>query len=720
MKIINFITKKRNYILIFMLFLTCICAFLSIKVNINQDMSKYLPSDSLMKKGTLILEKEIPDAKNISTIWVMVDDLSDDNKLMFYNELKNIKNIYTINYEKDNKTYNKENHTLYVLTTKYNSNSSEIKDIKKELDNLSDEYNLIYELDSDSTKVPISIIIIAFVILLIILLIMCSSWIEPILFIITIGVAIIINLGTNYFLGEVSYTTYSIAGILQLVLTMDYSIMLLNRYREEKKNNKNNLISMQKAIKNSFRSIIGSSFTTIVGLLALLFMSFKIGIDIGIVLSKGVLISLICIFTVLPALILLFDKVINKTHKKYPNINMEKISLFSQKNKYMVSSVFIILFIILCFTNKTNIVSFDIPKDNTISKIFPRYNNILLLYDNNKEDNIDKIINYLANDNHINSINTYKTTIGKKYNIDELDYFLKTQNIDINKEILINIYKNIYQDNYNSDSKLTIEELISFIIQNQNNFTDILDNSIILNINNASNMINESKKMLVGENYSILNIESSYNEESTETFDFIYKLNKECTDKLDGKYYLIGNSVMNYEMNDNFDYEMNKLTIITMVLIFIVVLFTFKSAIIPFVLVLLIQCAVYVLMGIINIMDVKVYYLSLLIVQSILMGATIDYAILFTNYYRELRDENSIRISLKETYDKSIHTILTSSLIMVIITGILGFVFKDPAIGEICHIIAVGVSISVILILFVLPSILIVIDKMICKRKTTS
>ena len=177
---------------------------------------------------------------------------------------------------------------------------------------------------------------------------------------------------------------------------------------------------------------------------------------------------------------------------------------------------------------------------------------------------------------------------------------------------------------------------------------------------------------------------------------------------------------MNYEMSNNFNHEMNKLTIITIVLIFLVVLFTFKSLIIPFILVLLIQCAVYILMSIINILDMKVYYLSLLIVQSILMGATIDYAILFTNYYRELRKENNIRISLKETYNKSIHTILTSSLIMIIITGILGFAFKDPAIGEICHIIAIGVTIAVLLILFVLPSIIVLFDKKIVNNKSKS
>ena len=399
---------------------------------------------------------------------------------------------------------------------------------------------------------------------------------------------------------------------------------------------------------------------------------------------------------------------------------MEKIALFSQKYKYIISIIFIILFIGLYFIKGTNIVTFDTPKDNTISKIFKKDNNIVLLYENKNEDNIDEIINYLTTDDKVKTINTYKTTVGKKYNADELDYFLKAQNIDINKEIIVSIYKAIYQDKYNNDSKLTLEELINFIIQNQNNFKNMINDDMLLEINSANNMIQEAKKMLVGENYSIINISTSYKEESKDTFTFIDKLAKECKEKLNGKYYFIGNSIMNYEMSNNFNYEMNKLTIITIVLIFLVVLFTFKSLIIPFILVLLIQCAVYILMSIINILDMKVYYLSLLIVQSILMGATIDYAILFTNYYRELRKENSIRISLKETYNKSIHTILTSSLIMIIITGVLGFIFKDPAIGEICHIIAIGVTIAVLLILFVLPSIIVLFDKKIVNNKSKS
>ena len=717
-KIINFITEKRNYILIIMLIITSICAYTMNKVNINQDMTKYLPSNSSMKKGIDILEKELPDVKNMSTIWVMIEDLETSKKLELYNELKSIPNIYTISYDNESDTYNKDNHTLYILTSKFNSNSKEMTEIKKELDNLTQEYNLIYELDSDTTSVPIFIIIFAFIILLIILLIMCSSWIEPILFIITIGIAIIINLGTNYFLKEVSYTTYSIAAILQLVLTMDYSIMLLNRYREEKKSH-TNIIAMKEAIKGSFPSIMGSSFTTIVGLLALVFMSFKIGTDLGIVLAKGVLISLICIFTVLPSLILMFDKLIYKTHKKYPHINMEKIAIFSQKYKYIISLTFIILFAILYFIKGTNIVTFNTPKDNTISKIFKKDNSIVLLYENKNEDNIDEIINYLTTDDKVKTINTYKTTVGKKYNASELDYFLKMQNIDINKEIIISIYKTIYQDKYNNDSKLTLEELINFIIQNQNNFKNMINDDMFLEINNANNMIQETKKMFVGENYSIINISTSYKEESKDIFTFIDKLDKECKNKLNGKYYFIGNSIMNYEMSNNFNYEMNKLTIITIVLIFLVVLLTFKSVIIPLILVLLIQCAVYLLMTIIKIMDLKVYYLSLLIVQSILMGATIDYAILFTNYYLESRKNNSIKISLKETYNKSIHTILTSSMIMIIITGVLGFIFTDPAIGEICHIIAIGVTLAVLLILFVLPSIITLFDKYITKKSTT-
>ena len=192
-KIINFITEKRNYILVFMLLVTCVSIFAMNKVNINQDMTKYLPSNSSMKKGIDILEKELPDVKNMSTIWVMIDDLDNNKKLDVYNKLKEIKNIYTINYDNESDTYNKDNHTLYVLTSKYNSNSDEIKNIKKELDNLKVEYKLVYELDSDTTNVPISIIIFDFSILLIILLIMCSSWIEPELFIITIGIASIIN-----------------------------------------------------------------------------------------------------------------------------------------------------------------------------------------------------------------------------------------------------------------------------------------------------------------------------------------------------------------------------------------------------------------------------------------------------------------------------------------------------------------------------------------------
>lgn len=715
-KITNFIVEKKNFVLILMVLITLVSAFLITKVNINQDMTKYLPDSSSMKQGLKIMNEELSDSSNGTTIRVMVDDLTEEEKTKFLEKFQDMDNVSNINYDIDSDSFNKDNHTLYELTTQYDSNSDEVDNIKSNLEKLSQDYTLVYELGNSETSIPTYILLLALIILLVILFIMCNSWIEPFLFLATIGVAIIINMGTNCLLGEVSSTTYSIASILQLVLSMDYSIILINRYRQEKKKTKENKEAMKKALNNAMSSIVSSALTTIVGLLSLVFMSFKIGADMGIVLAKGVLISMICIFTLLPVLILLFDKVITKTQKKSLEIPTNKLAKFSYKSRYVISALFVVLFAILFFLKGNTGITYSMHNNSEINKVFESKNSIVVLYKNNDEENINKVIDKIKGNDKVESINSYGTTLGKKYTVTELSELLKSQGTNLDDKMITGIYNMYYQGNIKEDSKLSLEEIITFIIDNTDKLQGMIDEETSSKLVSFKNTIDNAKKQLVGENYSLLALSTKFDEESNETFEFIENLDKISEEELSDDYYLIGNSVMQYEMSNTFNNEMNKITIITIIAIFAVVLLTFKSVSIPMILLFLIQGSVYATMVVMNVIGANIYYLALLIVQSILMGATIDYGILFTNYYNEIRKKYDIKNALVESYNKSIHTILTSGLIMVLVTGILGFAFSDPTIGQICHIIAIGVTIAIVMILFVLPSILSCCDKWIIKK----
>ena len=248
-------------------------------------------------------------------------------------------------------------------------------------------------------------------------------------------------------------------------------------------------------------------------------------------------------------------------------------------------------------------------------------------------------------------------------------------------------------------------------------FEKFLDEDYRKEITDMETQLEDGIRQLKGKNYSLLMLTSSLPSESAETTEFLKELHAQCSDRFSGKYYLIGSSPMNYEMQQSFGGEMILITLLTALSIFLVVALTFRSITIPLILVLIVQCGVYLTMSANGILGYSMYHLAILIVQCILMGATVDYGILFTNYYRENRRYMGIREALESAYEGSIHTILTSGLIMILVTGIIGFSPADPTIGQICQTISIGALAATLLILFVLPGLLAAFDRFVSKKE---
>ncbi|MCD8316640.1 MAG: MMPL family transporter [Eggerthellaceae bacterium] len=266
----------------------------------------------------------------------------------------------------------------------------------------------------------------------------------------------------------------------------------------------------------------------------------------------------------------------------------------------------------------------------------------------------------------------------------------------------------------------TLEDLFDYLINDimtDSRFEGYFDTDTINDILEAQSQIESGKAQLVGQTHSILAITTDYPDESDETTEFFDWLYSELNDTMGSDWYLVGNAAMNYEMQLSFQDELQLITILTSIAIFIVVALTFRSIIIPLILVLLIQCGIYLTVTLIGWQGYSIYYLALLIVECILMGATIDYAILFTNYYRENRKKHGIREALRYAYKGSIHTILTSGLIIILVVGIVGFFFENPVIGQICTTISIGAFFATVLILFVLPGMLAALDRLTIGRK---
>ena len=308
------IVRQRRWILALTLILAAVCGILIPGVQVNSDMTKYLPEDSQMRAGMRLMEAEFPEEEDTCTVRAMFGGLSPEQRTERLEELKKLPHVSSVAYAPDSPDYNQDDWTLYVLTTEYSYDTPEEAELER---TLREELGAtVANDDTSAPEIPLTVYAVSFGVILLILLLACDSYFEPLLFLVTIGVAVALNLGTNYFLGEISDVTAGVAAILQLALSMDYSIILMNRYRQELAVTDDRTRAMENALTASFGAIAGSGFTTIVGLLMLLFMSFQIGTDLGVVLAKGVAFSMLCVFTALPGLIIMFHKVIEKNDQK--------------------------------------------------------------------------------------------------------------------------------------------------------------------------------------------------------------------------------------------------------------------------------------------------------------------------------------------------------------------------------------------------------------------
>ncbi len=835
-KLSSFLVEKRYIFLIVTLVLAVVFAALMPIVEINSDLTKYLSDSSSMRKGLDIMNEEFPPMDMPNTMRVMFVGLEENQKADVLKTLKTLDKVTSVAYD-DSESYNKDEYTLYILSMDCAYDSSEEKELKRQINNTFSGLEVYCH--NDNTGIgdfPVVVLLIAMALLVVILLVMCGSWFEPVLFLAVIGIAVLINLGSNIIMGSISNVTFSIAAILQLVLSMDYSIILMNRYRQERKLNDDKVEAMKVAVANSVSSICSSAFTTIVGLLMLLFMTFKIGVDLGVVLAKGVLISMICVFTVLPSFIILCDKIILKTEKKGRFLRKargesgEKRSVagtladFSYKARYVLVGVFVALFVGVSVLQTFTPIKYNLDTEDPIKDVFAVSNPLVLVYSTADEQEVAKIGAKVKTDEKVTLVASYGETLGKQFKAPELiggvaeivglmgslgmdaaelDFGNLPFNIDIDIEDVISddLIRFVYYYGRNGESReltfaeyaealdglantpmlaavldakgkraissiraygetdgadygaeqiiekakelvgsaitdetlelaalygsatryydesytASIDELFGWIhdkMLNDARFDKAINTVFRSMITSFKTTLDGGKEMLCGEKYSRLVINTVYPAESKETTAFLDELYGAC-DNLNGEYYLIGSSAMNYEMANSFDKELILITVLTVLAIFLVVLFTFRNVLIPVILALLVQAGVFVMVSV-QIAG-GVFYLALLIVECILMGATIDYGILFTNFYRENRKTQSVKDALKSAYGGAMHTILTSGSILVLITGIIGITSSDPTMSQICIAVSVGSLAATLLILFILPGLLAVFDKLVMK-----
>lgn len=374
-----------------------------------------------MAQGVAILKEEFPGTDiNMGMIQLMFEGDSTSSPIL--SELKSTPFSTSVNVRLSVDSL----HTLYTILMPGDAN---LAPITREL---RETYgpDVVIESSQDGVTPPISAIIIAGALVAIVLLVMSQSWLDPLLFLLTIGIAVVINMGSNALLPYVSVTTNYIVAILQLVLALDYAIILMNRYRQELENDTPPEQAVTTALKKAYPSILSSSLTTVVGLLMLCFMRLRIGIDLGVVLAKGVLCCLICTFTVLPSLILIFHRWLQRLRKPTLVIPTDKIAILAARYKYPIAIFALVLFGTTYFYSKRTNIYFCTFGESTITRIFPKVNPVVLIYPSEEEQTVLEIADSLSDNPYINQLVSYPTLLRRQYTAPQMYSYFMTMTHD--------------------------------------------------------------------------------------------------------------------------------------------------------------------------------------------------------------------------------------------------------------------------------------------------
>ncbi len=511
-KIANYITKYCYVVFVVFLVLAGICGLLATKVNINHDIYSYMPANSETSVGLNIMKDEF-DYGSTSSWQMMIEDMPEGERTDAKSYIESVEHIKSVAHD-DSDSYVREHdghtYSLYDITLNAAADSEIANKTYKEIDaHFKTLGHKIYYggevASSNGEVVSIMIVVGAIGTAMIILTIMSESFIEPWLFLFAIMVAVLLNKGTNIMFDNVSFITDSIAMVLQMALSMDYAIMLSSRFRQEKagKDHPDKHTAMSRALRYSFGAILSSSFTTIVGLIILVFMSFTIGRDMGLVLSKGVLLSLISIFTILPALLLFFNKAIEKTHKKCLHLRLGWLAKGEFRFRKLAMPLFALIFIGAFLLKGNTGILFTGSENNFVKDVFPAVNQTALVYDTDKEETVAKFCDDFDQRDDTKRVICYSNTIGEqeKYNkivahANELSGLtISGQGAGVKKQIEVEDYlvKTIYYYYYRGDKNtMNLVELVKFLqneVLDNENFSDVVTNTTRNSINRLAKFI---------------------------------------------------------------------------------------------------------------------------------------------------------------------------------------------------------------------------------------
>ena len=674
-KFYSWIVNHRKLIIGFYVIIFLVCLICKPMVSVDYDMNDYLPEDSASTVALDVMNKEfdggVPNAR------VMIKNTTVPEALRYKNKIKKVDGVSDVTWLDDAisideplevadqdtvETYYKDGNALLSVTIDKDKRVQAVNDIRKIIGNDNSMTGSAVSTAAATTSTVkeisrISVIAVLFVILVLILT--TDSWFEPIIVMIGLGVAIMINAGSNLIFGEISFVTNAAGTILQLAVSMDYSVFLIHRFTEYRKTKKDPKEAMVDALTMSTSSILSSGLTTVIGFLALCLMQFQIGPDLGKALSKGIAISLVTVFTFMPCLILATYKWLDKLEHKPFVPSFKGFGKVVQKVMVPMCIVFVMIIVPSYLASNKNSFYYGASKifnENTqtgrdtaqIEKIFGKSDTYVLMVPKEDKATQKKLSDDLHDIKQVKSIVSYVDTVGMEIPESYLDQ-------DIYQKLCSNKYTRM-----------------------------------------------------------IISVDAAY--EGDETFKLVENVRNKAEKYYPNKWYLAGEGVSTYDLMDTITADMVKVNLVAILSVFIVLLITMKSVVLPVMLVLSIETAIWINLSIPYFTNQTLFYIAYLIISSIQLGATVDYAILLTERYREYRQMYSKKEAITNTLSAVTVSILTSGSALTVVGFLLGIISTHGLLSQLGYLLGKGTICSLMIVFFVLPGMLYLFDKTFIKK----
>ncbi len=736
LKIAGFIVDKRRafYFLFIAAFILCLMSMSKVKV--NNDISSYLPKDTETRKGLTLMEQFV----TYDTEKIMVSTITVENAMNLKDRIEAIDGVKEVDFEDDTDHY-KDSSALFTVTLSVRDDLDReleiVDDIKAELDGY-DYYAYSDSIDDSSKQLSkeMSIILVIVVFIIIgVLLFTSESFMEVPVFLMVFGTAAVLNMGTNYFFGEISFITKSVAVVLQLALAIDYSIILAHRFTEEKRT-QNSHDAIVTALSKAIIEISSSSLTTIAGLAALMVMHLRIGMDMGMVLCKGIVCSLVCVFLLMPGLLLMFSDLIDKTMHKSFVPNIEFWGRICMRLRYVAPIVFLVIIAFGAVLSSNTQYSFDessgqLLKDTEdsiakrkIGEVFQTEHQLVVIVPAGDYDKEAKVLSLVGDNPQINSALGLANTVVKddyiltqKINARELS---KMMGLDYDMSCLLFQAYGAEHDEYTAifsdvnNYTVPIIDLFLYIHEKMDLGIINLDEEETEDLNELYDTLIDAKAQLETDDFSRLVFTYKCDIESDESYQLLKDIRADV-EQYYGDCLLVSESVNSRDLGDSFSGDNNKINIITLLSLLLILMFTFRSAGVPVLLVMAIQGSVWINFSIPYFTGSRMYFLSYLVVSSIQMGATIDYAIVFTNRYLQLKETEDHKTAATEALSQSFPTILTSGSILTIAGFLIGKISTNAIISSLGIVLGRGAMISIVIVMLILPTVVVMCDKFIDK-----